>query len=126
MPRVRHTGDGGHYRVGGHGFDPGDEHNVDDDLAGYLGDHDDFEVLDEAGEGNSEDTDPDEGDSEFRFDPGDATDFSANGWLDNDYQDRADAVRAGGLDDYLAEIEDAETSETVIDAVDERRDELEG
>jgi len=46
MTTVRYTADGGHYRVGGHGFDPGDEKDVDDDLADYLTDRDDFEVVD--------------------------------------------------------------------------------
>jgi hypothetical protein len=52
-------------------------------------------------------------------------DFSSNGWLDNNYQDRADAVRAGDLDDHLDEIEAVETSNTVTDAVADRRSELE-
>jgi len=47
MPTVRYTADGGHYRVGGHGFDTGDEADVDDDLADYLADRDDFEVVDQ-------------------------------------------------------------------------------
>ena len=118
MPTVRYTADGGTYRVAGHSFEPGDERDVDDELADYLADHEGFEVVD---------ADADDGDSdEFQFDPGEATDFSSNGWLENDYQDRADAVRAGGLDDYLDEIEAAETSETVLDAIEDRRAELEG
>ena len=123
MPRLRYTG-GGTYRVGGHGFEPGDAKDVDDDLGEYLADHDDFEVVDE-GDAADDAVATEDGETP-QFDPGDATDFSANGWLENDYKDRADAVRAGGLDDYLDEIEDAETSETVIEAVEERRAELEG
>lgn len=46
--RVRYTADGGHYRVGGHGFDPGDVRDVDEDLGEYLEDHDDFEVVEET------------------------------------------------------------------------------
>jgi len=112
MVRVRYIADGGHYRVGGVGFDPGDEKDVDEELAEHLEDVGEFEVVDDAGEG-------------LQFDPGEVTDFSSNGWLENDYQDRADAVREGGLDDYLDEIETAETSDTVLDAVEQRRDELE-
>jgi len=41
---VRYTADGGHYRIGGYGFDPGDEKDVDDELAEYLEGHDDFEI----------------------------------------------------------------------------------
>ncbi|QLH80975.1 hypothetical protein [Halosimplex pelagicum] len=46
MATVRYTADGGHYRVGGHGFDPGDEREVGEELAEYLADVDDFEVVD--------------------------------------------------------------------------------
>lgn len=90
-------------------FEIGDRAGVGEDMAAYLCEvRGDFDLAD----GESE-----EGDA--------GDDFGVNGWLENDYQDRADAVLAGGLDDYLDEIEAAETSETVLDAVDERRDELE-
>lgn len=49
MPTVRYTG-GGHYRVGGEGFDPGQAKDVDAELAAYLEDVDGFEVVDEAGD----------------------------------------------------------------------------
>jgi hypothetical protein len=119
MPEVRYTAAGGHYLVGGHGFDPGDVREVDAELADYLADHEDFEVVSE------DDTAADDS-APFDFDPVGHDDFETNGWLDNDYQDRAEAVRAGGLDDYLKEIEDAERSDTVLNAVEERRSELEG
>ena len=48
MVRVRYTADGGHYRVGGRGYDPGQEQDVDEELAEYLEDHDDFEVVGET------------------------------------------------------------------------------
>jgi len=84
-------------------FRAGDRADVDDELATYLvEERGDFVYVDESGD-----------------------DFEINGWLDNDYQDRAAAVREGGLDDHLDEIADAETSDTVIEAVDERRAELE-
>lgn len=118
MPRARYTAEGGTYRIDGQSFEPGDEHEVSREVAEHLADVDDFEVIVEKGDAapREEDGPPDE----------DGEDFLVNGWLENDYQDRADAVLEGGLDDYLDEIEDAETSETVIEAVQERRDELEG
>jgi hypothetical protein len=134
MPTVEKTA-GGRVNVRGVGeFTPGDRAEVDADQAAYLceerGDFeivDDVEKTDDSAEPDGESEDSDAGaDETFAFDPGDATDFETNGWLDNDYGDRADAVLAGGLDDYLDEIEEAETSQTVIDAVDERRAELEG
>lgn len=86
-----------------------------------------FEVGDQAeiSEADAEYLIEERGDFEYvNGDNGD--DFSIDGWLDNDYENRAEAVREGGVDDYLDEIEDAETSQTVIDAVEERRSELEG
>jgi hypothetical protein len=47
-------------------------------------------------------------------------------WLDADYQARADSVRAGDVDAHLDDIEACETSKTVIDAVENRRDDVEG
>lgn len=50
MPEVTYTG-GGHYRVGGYGFDPGTTQDVDGELASYLADHDDFTVdVEETGD----------------------------------------------------------------------------
>lgn len=107
MPTVEKTSGGRVYvRLVGQEFSVGDRAEVSADEAAYLCDErGDFERV----------GDDDVGD-----------DFSANGWLENDYQERADAVLEGGLDDYLGEIEEAETSETVIDAVEQRRAELEG
>lgn len=102
-------------------FRIGDRVDVDAEMAAYLcEERGDFERVDDGAstgepEGSTSETD--------ELDTSD--DFSANGWLDNDYQERADAVRAGGLDEYLGEIVEAETSQTVIDAVEERRAELE-
>ena len=51
--------------------------------------------------------------------------FDAEAWLDRSYQDRKQAVQDGDVDDHLDAIEDAETSENVQEAVEERRAELE-
>jgi len=127
MPTVRYTAEGGHYRIGGHGFDPGDEHEVDDELATYLADHEDFEVVDgDEGGGDAvvqpPDEDPLEGQPVADVDVSEHLDR----WLDQHYTHRAEQVRSGDVDDSLDEIEDAETSETVIEAVQDRRAELEG
>jgi hypothetical protein len=63
--------------------------------------------------------------------PDEASEMEASGWteadwLDADYQDRAESVRAGDVDAHLDDIEACETSKTVIDAVEDRRDDLEG
>lgn len=50
--------------------------------------------------------------------------WSEEEWLDADYEQRADAVLSGGVDPYLGEIEDVETSSTVEEAVEERREAL--
>lgn len=119
MPVVEKTSGGSVYiRPLDQDFSIGDQVDVDDEMAAYLTEErGDFEVIeDDDSAPQEEDKPPDE----------DGDDFSVNGWLENDYQDRADAVLDGGLDDFLDEIEEAESSETVIDAVQERRDELEG
>lgn len=48
-------------------------------------------------------------------------DFDADEWLEVDYTERERVVLDGEADEYLASIKDVETSETVEDAVDERR-----
>jgi hypothetical protein len=53
-------------------------------------------------------------------------DFDSEEWLDVEYTERESIVLEGEADQYLASIEDAETSDTVIDAVAERRSELTG
>lgn len=120
MPVVKKTS-GGRIVVRGIGeFIPDEEADVSKDDAQYLVDErGDFVRLDSSDE--DEPTD----DAAFDFDPAGHDDFETNGWLENDYQDRAEAVRAGGLDDFLNEIEDAERSDTVLEAIDERRAELE-
>ena len=104
MPTVEKT-EGGRVNIRGIGeFVAGDRVDVGADEAEYL--------VQERGD--------------FSLVGDEADDFELNGWLENDYQDRADAVLDGGLDDHLDKIEDAETSETVLDAIEDRRTELEG
>lgn len=126
MPTVEKTS-GGRLTVRDIGtFSPGDIVEVSDAEAQYLCDErGDFARVGKPADDDvrQEDGPPDETAEADVDQEGD--NFEANGWLENDYQDRAEAVRAGGLDEFLDEIEEAETSETVIDAVDERRAELE-
>ena len=53
--------------------------------------------------------------------------FDADAWFDDHdgYEERIATVESGAVDAYLDEIESAERSETVKDAVDARREELE-
>jgi len=55
----------------------------------------------------------------------DDIEWSEEAWLDGDYSERAEAVAGGRVDGHLDAIEDCETSDTVIEAVEERRAELE-
>lgn len=66
----------------------------------------------------------DDGDDDAEPESDDGFDIDA--WLDHDYEDRAREVEAGGVDAHLDAIKANERSATVIDAVDERIDELEG
>jgi hypothetical protein len=49
-------------------------------------------------------------------------DFDADAWLDQDYTTREEAVLEGEVDEHLGKILEVETSETVKDAVDPRRE----
>jgi len=51
--------------------------------------------------------------------------WSEDDWFAGEYTERADAVADGRVDDHLDAIEDCETSDTVIEAVEDRRAELE-
>ena len=126
MPRARYTADGGHYRVGGEGFDPGQEKTVDRALAEYLDELEDFkvtyensaEVPDEPTD-DSDDEDADEADESDGFD--------AVGVVDRTpVEDVADDILAGEADEHLDEVGEAADRVTIQDAVGERRAELEG
>lgn len=54
----------------------------------------------------------------------DKSDFDLESFLDRSYTDRSDAVAAGDVDAHLDALESAETSQTVKDAIETRRDEL--
>jgi len=139
VPTVRYTGDG-RYRVAGNRFESGDEAEVSDGLAQHLVDDvGEFELVDadEGGANGTEtddadvkggdDADSTEADSEASDDGsnGGAGVFELEAWLDQDYRDRADRVRAGDVDEHLELLKKEETSNNVTDAIDERRAELE-
>ena len=100
----------------------GDRVDVNEEFGAYLRERGDFRPVDVQ-------------DADFReVDGTDETDgsddessaFDADEWLDRPYQERADRVLDGDVDEHLEMIDDAETSDTVRGAVDERRAELEG
>jgi hypothetical protein len=127
MPTVRYTADGGHYRVGGYGFDPGDEKDVDDDdLVDYLADHEDFEVLGDSARSAPENVEESSADESTADDVGNK-EFDAGAFLDRTpVEDVADDIRAGEADANLDAIADEASRVTVQDAIGERRAELEG
>lgn len=125
MPTARYTG-GGHYRVAGYGFDPGDEREVDHELANYLTDNDDFEVSVEketpGTDGTDEDEAPDEAEPEA-----DDSEFDVGEFLDRTpVDDVVEDIHAGEADEYLEAVAEAADRVTVQDAIGERRAELEG
>jgi nucleoside-diphosphate-sugar epimerase len=126
MPRVQYLGCGGYYIRDGPDFDEaGDEADVGKRTADRLCARGDFERVTADAEDASGDGSGDEA-ADAGDDDGEAEPFDAEAWLDQDYQTRADRVRDGDVDAHLAAIADAETSQTVLDAVNDRRDELEG
>ena len=108
MPTVEKTSPGRVYvRSVDQEFALGDRADVSEDGAAYLCDErGDFERVDGP--------DADDGTEATRFDQGQ--------WLNRDYQDREQAVLDGEVDEHLGKILHVETSETVKDAVDERRE----
>jgi hypothetical protein len=127
MLRVRYTADGGHYRVSGYGFDPGDEHEVDRELASYLSDRDDFVVILEKEEGRADQTDDEAvADAETEAESEDSEGFDVDAFVDRTpVDDVADDIRAGEADGHLDELAEAAGRVTVSDAIGERRAELE-
>jgi len=126
MPTVRYTADGGHFRVGGHGFDPGDERTVDDELAEYLADRDDFEVVDDAGgdDVHEEDgpPDPDAVDGETGTLP-----FSPQNYTNDEIAEKvADIDEPAALRALLSLEAEQKDRAGATDAIEDRLDELEG
>ena len=106
-------------------FSVGESVDVSDADAAYLVDErGDFEVVDDGDDSESDGTaegDPIEGKPVAEIDVAE----HLNRWLDQHYTHRAEQVRGGDVDDSLDAVAEAETSETVIEAVEERRVELE-
>lgn len=75
----------------------------------------DVEAIEDDGDGEGDDTAEESDDIEW----------SEEAWLEGDYSERAEAVADGRVDDHLNAIEDCETSDNVIEAVEDRRAELE-
>jgi hypothetical protein len=115
MTQVRYTADGGHYRVGGVGFDPGDTREVDDDLAEYLADHPDFDMVGDAGGddvGSGTETDETAGGVEPPFDPTEHT-------ID-ELEEELDTSEYGGseLHAVAAAEEDGKNRDGALEAID--------
>jgi len=114
MPTARYTADGGAYRVGGHHFEPGDEQAVDAELAAYLADVDDFEVI-----GGEDDVREEDGPPDVPVLAEDATVAEIEDAIAT--IESADAIR------YILEDErKGPNRTTAIDALEARLDELEG
>ena len=124
MPRVRYLGGGGYRIRDGPDFDAaGDEADVGERTADRLCARDDFERV--ATDAENADDDRDSEAADAGEDDGEAAPFDAEVWLEQNYQTRAERVDDGDVDAHLAAVADVETSQTVLDAVDDRRDELE-
>lgn len=123
MPHATYTAEGGYFRVGGHGFDPGDTREVDAELADYLAGLEEFEVegIDSA---DADDSDTDNGASEADAD--NESGFDIEEFLDDNVEPIAADIRAGEVDAHLDAIAETADRVTVQDAIGERRAELEG
>jgi hypothetical protein len=117
MPRYKWTGDGSYQdHANDRVVEPGD----------VIG------LAERIGEPNAElvrisdDSDEESGSSETEAEAeAESETFDSEAWLDENYQTRAQRVGDGDIDEHLDTIAEVETSETVQDAVEDRRDELE-
>jgi hypothetical protein len=116
---VRYTADGGHFRVGGHGFDPGDERDVDDELAEYLADREDFEVLEETGEAEDDESDDDAETGTLPFNPESHTVDEIEERV-TELDDPAEVRAVRNLE------QEQQGRTTAVDAINDRLEELEG
>ncbi|MEA5387119.1 hypothetical protein VB779_08660 [Haloarculaceae archaeon H-GB11] len=137
MPRLRYTG-GGTYRVGGYGFEAGEENNVDGELAEYLADHDDFEEVDGAdADGGQDDAGSDDAGDDVTDGPG--LTASDSGGESKPLPFNPEEHTNDEVADKVADIDDVETLQALrnleedqqdrtgaTDAIDDRLDELEG
>lgn len=103
----------------------GDVVDVDEQLADYLCEKDEFgRVGDDAPEAAGDEPDEDE-EEEAAEDAAEPEGFDVEAWLDQHYQAREEQVRDGDVDEHLDAIAEAETATTVQDAIGERRAEIE-
>lgn len=116
MPTVEKTA-GGRVHVRGIGrFSIGDRADVSADEAAYLcEERGDFEYVHEP---KALDDTPEPSIDEWH-------DWNEGDWLELDYEQRADDVQAGRVDEHLDEVIDCDRSTTVTEAANKRRDELE-
>jgi hypothetical protein len=141
MPRVRYVGGGGYHIRDGPDFDEaGDEADVGERTANLLCARDDFERVtanaedadaaaedggnDDAAAAEPEPTDKGDESGDAIDDAGgdDDSSFDADEWLEREYQDRADLVATGDVDDHLKTVLEIETSKTVRNAVEARQE----
>jgi len=94
-------------------IEPGDE--LPADVADRIVASHPYDVA-EASADASDDGDESESDE--------AVEWTEEAWLEGSYTERAEAVTDGRVDEHLDAIADAETSENVIEAVEQRRDDL--
>jgi hypothetical protein len=128
MVEVRNTSPRDIYVSGVAGFEAGATEDIPRRHAEYLDENrDHFEIVDEgysAGSDGDVDEADEDGDGTAEDEDGADETFDADEWLDADYTERADRVRGGEVDEHLDQIIDEETSTTVVEAAEERKDEL--
>lgn len=131
---------GTHRRSDGTVAEPGDKINVDESFVDRFPDSkfdrvhaDDTDGPDDDSDGSTDTADTDDAndaaDDGAAAEPPDVDewqDWNEDDWLDVDFEQRAEDVRTGAVDDHLDDVESVERSNTVLDAVETRRDELEG
>lgn len=133
MPRARYIAEGGTYRVGGVSFEPGQEREVDHELADYLSNREDFVVsvekadaVEKVDAGEDEVDSPGDDQADDDGDVGEDEGFDPSGFVDRTpMSDVVDDIHAGEVDDHLDAVQEAAERVGVQDAIGERRADLE-
>lgn len=121
MTQVHITDEGpSRQRVAGRTFRRGETYEVDEETADLLTAQPHFETGPAPSEDDEEESGPVTTEDVTEDFPGE------DEWLEAEYEERVEAVESGGADSYLDEVEEVERSQQVLDAVEDRREELEG
>lgn len=131
MPTLRWEGDSlfSDLPRSGQMVQPGQEIEVEEDDVDVYLDHrsDGWTLVDDEGDATEADDSTDEDDESSDADGEDEPEvvFDVEGFLDRNVDPIADDIKDGVADGYLDDVEEGADRKTVLDAIEDRREELE-